>query len=84
MVIRSRLALAPALAILCAGLAVTPWIVRDAAEFGRFVPLTTSAGIATSGTYNEDSYRDSDTHGAWRNPQVVPAFTPLFLTPGID
>jgi 4-amino-4-deoxy-L-arabinose transferase-like glycosyltransferase len=82
--LRPAALLPPALALLCAGLAVAPWIVRDAAEFGRFVPLTTSAGIATAGTYNEDSYDDSGSHGAWRNPQVVPAFTPLFVTPGID
>lgn len=76
--------LAPASAIACAAIAVTPWIARDAVEFGRFVPITTSGGIATAGTYNEDSFRDSGTHGAWRDPQIVPAFAPLFTTPGID
>ncbi len=75
---------APALAVACAALAVTPWIVRDAAEFGRFVPVTTSAGIATSGTYNETSHADSASHGAWRNPQVVPGLRALFATPGRD
>jgi 4-amino-4-deoxy-L-arabinose transferase-like glycosyltransferase len=75
---------APLLAIACAGLAVTPWIARDAAEFGRFVPITTSAGIATSGTYNEASYAANGTHGAWRNPQAVPELTALFATPGRD
>jgi 4-amino-4-deoxy-L-arabinose transferase-like glycosyltransferase len=74
----------PLLALACAGLVLVPWIVRDAAEFGRFVPVTTSAGIAASGTYNEASYADPDTHGAWRNPQVVPELTPLFRTPGLD
>jgi 4-amino-4-deoxy-L-arabinose transferase-like glycosyltransferase len=74
----------PLLAIACAVLAVTPWIVRDAGEFGRFVPITTSAGIAASGTYNGASYADSDAHGAWRNPQVVPGLTHFFTTPGLD
>lgn len=75
---------APLLAVACAGLVLVPWLVRDAAEFGRLVPVTTSAGIAASGTYNEASYRDSGSHGAWRNPQVVPELTPLFRTPGLD
>jgi 4-amino-4-deoxy-L-arabinose transferase-like glycosyltransferase len=75
---------APLLAIACAALVVAPWIIRDAAEFGRFVPVTTSAGIATSGTYNEVSYRDAASHGAWRNPQDVPGLTALFATAGLD
>jgi 4-amino-4-deoxy-L-arabinose transferase-like glycosyltransferase len=76
--------MAPFLALACAALVVTPWILRDAAEFGRFVPVTTSAGIASSGTYNEASYGDSDSHGAWRDPQIVPGLAPLFATPGLD
>jgi 4-amino-4-deoxy-L-arabinose transferase-like glycosyltransferase len=83
-VVRPRSLLAPLLAVACAGLVLVPWLVRDAAEFGRFVPVTTSAGIATSGTYNEASYAASETHGAWRNPQVVPELTSLFRTPGLD
>lgn len=76
--------LAPAAAIGCAALMVAPWIARDAVEFGRFVPVTTSGGIASAGTYNEASYRDSASNGAWRDPQIVPEFTPLFVTSGID
>ena len=75
---------APVLAVVCAGLLVTPWIVRDAAEFGRFVPVTTSTGFGSAGTYNEASYRDPGSHAAWRNPQGVPGLTPLFTTPGLD
>lgn len=79
-----RSPLTPVLAIACAAIVIAPWIARDAVEFGRFVPITTSGGIATAGTYNEDSFRDASTHGAWRDPQIVPAFAPLFTTPGID
>jgi 4-amino-4-deoxy-L-arabinose transferase-like glycosyltransferase len=82
--LRPRALLAPAVAVSCAALATAPWLLRDAAEFGRFVPLTTSGGIATAGTYNGASYRDGDSHGAWRDPQTVPRFTHLFVTPGID
>jgi 4-amino-4-deoxy-L-arabinose transferase-like glycosyltransferase len=80
---RSSLA-APAVAVLSALLVVTPWLIRDAIEFGRFVPVTTSGGIALSGTYNEASNADSASHGAWRNPQIVPEFTHLFVEPGRD
>jgi 4-amino-4-deoxy-L-arabinose transferase-like glycosyltransferase len=82
--LRMRALAAPAVVLACTALAIAPWAIRNAIEFGRFIPLTTSAGIATGGTYNESSYLDGDTHGAWRDPQVVPRFNPLFVTPGID
>ncbi len=75
---------APLLAVACGALVIVPWMVRDAAEFGRFVPITTSSGIASAGTYNDASYRDSASHGAWRDPQIVPEYTHLFVTPGRD
>jgi 4-amino-4-deoxy-L-arabinose transferase-like glycosyltransferase len=75
---------APAILVACAALVIAPWTVRNAAEFGRFIPVSTSSGIALAGTYNEDSHSDSGTHGAWRTPQTVPRFEPLFVTPGID
>jgi 4-amino-4-deoxy-L-arabinose transferase-like glycosyltransferase len=75
---------APLVVLGVAALVVAPWTVRNAVQFGRFVPVTTSAGITTAGVYNEASFRDSETHGAWRDPQIVPRFTPLFVTPGID
>lgn len=77
--------LPPALvALASAMLVISPWLLRDAVEFGHFVPVTTSGGIALAGTYNEASLADSDSHGAWRNPQVVPEYTRLFRTPGLD
>ncbi|MDX6595193.1 MAG: hypothetical protein QOI72_575 [Solirubrobacterales bacterium] len=75
---------APIVVLLVAAVVVAPWTVRNAVQFGRFIPVTTSAGITAAGVYNEASFRDSDTHGAWRDPQIVPRFTPLFVTPGID
>ena len=81
---RARSLLAPVVVLGCAALVIAPWTVRNAVEFGRFIPLTTSAGITAAGVYNETSFRESETHGAWRDPQIVPRFTPLFVTPGID
>lgn len=74
----------PAVAVLVAVLVITPWTIRNAIDFGRLVPITTSSGISLAGTYNEASFRDSASHGAWRDPQVVPQFRPLFVTPGLD
>lgn len=74
----------PLVALACAAVVISPWLLRDAAEFGRFVPVTTSGGIGLAGTYNDASHADADSHGAWRNPQVVPEFTHLFREPGLD
>ena len=86
--LRSRASLhslaAPAAGVLCAVLVLTPWLIRDAAEFGRVVPVTTSGGIATSGTYNQASFEADVEPGAWRDPQAIPRFRPLFMTLGLD
>jgi 4-amino-4-deoxy-L-arabinose transferase-like glycosyltransferase len=82
--LRLRSLLAPLVVLVVAALVVAPWSVRNAVQFGRFIPVTTSAGITAAGVYNETSFRDSAAHGAWRDPQIVPRFTPLFVTPGID
>ena len=82
--LRPRALIGPLVLLAVAALAVAPWTVRNAVQFGRFVPLTTSTGITASGVYNETSYRDTDSHGGWRDPQIVPRFTRLFVTPGLD
>ena len=79
-----RALLAPVAALVAAALVIAPWTLRNAAEFGRFIPVTTSTGLTAAGVYNETSFRDSASHGAWRDPQIVSEFTPLFATPGID
>lgn len=76
--------LAPGLVLACAALVIAPWAWRNVAQFDRFVPFTTSAGITAAGVYNATSFADSDTHGAWRDPQIVPRFAALFATPGLD
>jgi 4-amino-4-deoxy-L-arabinose transferase-like glycosyltransferase len=81
---RPKSLLAPAVVLACAALTIAPWALRNAARFDRFAPLTTSGGITAAGVYNETSYGESETHGAWRDPQIVPRFRPLFATAGID
>jgi 4-amino-4-deoxy-L-arabinose transferase-like glycosyltransferase len=75
---------APSLCLICAVAMTVPWLVRDMVEFGRFVPVTTSAGIASAGTYNEVARERGARPGAWIDPQIVPRFRPLFETAGID
>lgn len=79
-----RAAAAPTLALLCAVLTIAPWTVRNAVEFGRFIPLTSGTGFAIAGTYNEASFEDTADPGSWRTPRVAPEYTPLFATAGID
>lgn len=79
-----RSLLAPTVVLVAAALVVAPWTLRNAVQFGHLIPVTTSAGITAAGVYNEASFRATETHGAWRDPQIVPAFTRLFVTPGID
>ena len=79
-----RAAMAPAVALLCAVLVIAPWTVRNATEFGRFIPITSGTGFAMAGTYNGASQEDDADPGSWRTPRVAPEYTALFLTPGID
>jgi 4-amino-4-deoxy-L-arabinose transferase-like glycosyltransferase len=72
-----------ALAVVVGIAVVVPWTARNAVEFGRFIPVTTSTGFALAGTYNDDSGGDAN-HTSWRAPNLVPAFEPLFENPGID
>jgi 4-amino-4-deoxy-L-arabinose transferase-like glycosyltransferase len=74
----------PLLALLCAVLVVFPWTVRNAVEFGRFIPVTSGTGFATAGTYNPISYEDDEHPASWRTPLIVPDYTPLFAGSGID
>lgn len=74
----------PALALLCMVLVVAPWTIRNAVEFGRFVPVTTGTGFAMAGTYNQLSFEDEEHAASWRTPRIVPEYTPLFAGRGID
>jgi 4-amino-4-deoxy-L-arabinose transferase-like glycosyltransferase len=79
-----RSLLAPALVVACTALVIAPWAIRNQIEFGRFVPVTTSGGYTAAGAYNDAARGDADAHGAWRNPQLVPEYSRLFVRDGID
>lgn len=79
-----RVLLAPAVALGCIALVMLPWTVRNWADFGRFVPVTSSTGFGLAGTYNAVSQQDDLHPGGWRSPVIVPEYAPLFRTPGVD
>lgn len=75
---------APATVLLFVSLTMAPWTLRNAVEFGRFIPISSGTGFTLAGTYNRQSYKDSASHGGWRNPQALPQFAALFKTLGLD
>lgn len=79
-----RAAAPPALAVLCMGLTMLPWTVRNAIDFGRLIPVTSGTGFAMAGTYNRVSLEDEDHPASWRTPRIVPEYAPLFVAAGID
>jgi 4-amino-4-deoxy-L-arabinose transferase-like glycosyltransferase len=81
---RPGLLLAPTIGLVAAAIVIAPWTIRNAIEFHAFVPLTTSSGITSAGVYNQTSFEQGETHGAWRDPQIVPEFEHLFKTPGLE
>lgn len=64
---------APGLMLVMALLTVTPWLIRDATAFHRFIPISTEDGITLAGTYNSLSAA-SDPPYRWHFYADVPAF----------
>jgi 4-amino-4-deoxy-L-arabinose transferase-like glycosyltransferase len=79
-----RSLLAPALVAISACLAISPWALRNASEFGRFIPVASSTGFSLAGTYNRVSLEGRVHHAAWRTPVLVPEYSALFDRHGID
>ena len=56
-----------------AALIVAPWTIRNAIAFHAFVPVSTEAGSAFVGTYNDTARTDPAFPGAWLPPREVPS-----------
>jgi 4-amino-4-deoxy-L-arabinose transferase-like glycosyltransferase len=67
----------PALVLACAALAVAPWTIRNAIVMDEFIPVASQGGITLAGTYNETSRTDERFPGAWRPPNLDPAYDAL-------
>jgi len=65
--VTTRIGRAAALAGIAA-LVVAPWTIRNAIELDGFAPVSTEAGSALAGTYNDRARNDPRRPGAWRPP----------------
>ncbi|HVE69380.1 MAG TPA: glycosyltransferase family 39 protein [Solirubrobacteraceae bacterium] len=63
----------PVLAMLAAAVVtIAPWTIRNAVEFGRFVPVATEDGYTLAGTYNDVARRQTEFPAAWVSWYEVP------------
>jgi 4-amino-4-deoxy-L-arabinose transferase-like glycosyltransferase len=75
---------APVTVVACAALVLAPWALRNAVEFGRLIPISTSTGFALAGTYNSVSFENDAYPGGWRSSVKVPEYRPLFHLPDVE
>lgn len=80
----ARALLAPGAAVLATLLVLTPWTLRNADVFHRFLPLGTEAGFTVAGTYNQIAAKDDKYQGLARLLTDVPEYRPLLGQPGVN
>jgi 4-amino-4-deoxy-L-arabinose transferase-like glycosyltransferase len=68
----------PAVLVVLALLTVSPWTIRNAVVFDRFIPVSTQLGSALAGTYNEQARADKENPASWRSIGHVPSYQSLF------
>ena len=64
----------PAALVAVALLTVAPWTIRNAIVLDRFVPVSTQAGWALAGTYNDAARADRAHPASWRSLRRVPDY----------
>lgn len=74
----------PVIAVAAAVLVIVPWTVRNAAEFGDVVPVSTQFGFTLAGAYNSVALQDGPLQGAWQVPCLVPDYAERCHSPDID
>lgn len=81
----SRRALAaPAVLAVAAALTVTPWVIRNAVVFHRFVGIGDQTGYALAGTYNSEARQMAEHPGQPRAPHLLESFRPVFARSDLD
>ncbi len=68
----------PAVLVAVAVLTISPWSIRNAVVFDRFLPLTTQLGSAMAGTYNEEARRDPRQPASWRGLRRVEEYRHIY------
>ena len=61
------------LPMVAAAMTISPWIIRNALQFGKFIPATTHGGYTLALGNNPDFYRDvvdGDVSFPWPGPQL--------------
>jgi 4-amino-4-deoxy-L-arabinose transferase-like glycosyltransferase len=69
---------APALLVVLALLTISPWTIRNAVTFHRFIPVSTQLGSALAGTYNDQARLDKDNPASWRAIFHIPEFNDIY------
>ena len=68
----------PAVLVVLALLTVSPWTIRNAVVFDRFIPVSTQLGSALAGTYNDEARTDEENPASWRSIRRVKAYESLY------
>jgi 4-amino-4-deoxy-L-arabinose transferase-like glycosyltransferase len=75
--------LAPPVALVVVAIvAVSPWTIRNAIVFHAFIPVSTQAGSALAGTYNDQAAHDRENPASWRALFHIPEYQSLFQRRG--
>jgi MYXO-CTERM domain-containing protein len=69
---------APALLVAIALVTVSPWTIRNAVVFDRFIPVSTQLGSALAGTYNDQARLDKENPASWRSISHLPEYRSLY------
>ena len=73
---------APAVLVVLALLTVSPWTIRNAVVFDRFIPVSTQLGSALAGTYNDQARLDKENPASWRSIRHLPEYRELYARLG--
>jgi 4-amino-4-deoxy-L-arabinose transferase-like glycosyltransferase len=69
---------APALLVVLALVTVSPWTMRNAIVFDRFIPVSTQLGSALAGTYNDQARLDKQNPASWRAIFHIPEYGDIY------
>jgi 4-amino-4-deoxy-L-arabinose transferase-like glycosyltransferase len=68
----------PAALVVVALLTVSPWTIRNAIVFDRFIPVSTQLGSALAGTYNDQARLDKENPASWRSVRHLPDYRAFY------
>src|SRR3954454_9484047 len=81
---RGRAVRATALAVIVMAVVVSPWTIRNAHEFHRFIPVALQDGVLLAGIYNQTAADQPGLAAVWIPPQFLSEFRPYYARRGVD